>query len=241
MNRRAIGPLILQGMLVAGLAVAVSQAVETAPDPSTPTLTATREPYPTCIDRFWLDEPTHPCTYPKRTLNPVRAASATSQREHTATWVVENAPALATADAWSTADAAPILAGFTRTPCAVPPTPIPFTYRETESAPCFHPYREQTQEARIANGETYSVGYHPGPDGTMVTSIIGTVPPDAQVWLTVRPATITAQVATARALATAGLPDPAMRNDQRRDRREMRRYWKDATATAVVVDAGEQP
>lgn len=240
---KAVAIVAAQTALCVGLLATLAQAVETAPGPSTPTpfLESTREPYPTCINRFWLDEPITPCAYPQRTLNPVRAASATANRERVATWVVENAPALATADAWETADAAPVLAGATRTPCPIPPTPVRFTYREAESAPCFYPYREQTQEARTASGESYAFGSRRGPDGTMVPYVVGTVPTAEQAWLTAQPATQTALVATAIAEATAGLPDLAMRNDQRRDRREMRRYWRDATATAAAGTASVQP
>lgn len=234
--------VVAQGALVAALAVAVGRAVESAPVQPTATTytlaTETPRPVPTCIDRFWLQEPALPCSHPMRTLNPLRAVTATAWADHVATFVVVHAPERTAAAIWRATDEAPVLAGIDRTPCAVPPTPLPFTYGEAEDAPCFRPYVEQTREAQIASGDTYGVVSHDGPDGTPVVSFTGTVPAAAQAFYTALPATHTAAVATARALATAGLTDRAERNARRRDRRETRRYWADATATAASLDAG---
>lgn len=245
MRRGSVAITLAQGALVAGLAFAVGWALEggqgAAQRESVPVPTVTPTPYPTCIDRFWLPEPSVPCMMPVRTLNPVRAATATARSIEVATWAATRAPELTAAAAWRATDEAGVMAGIDRTPCAVPPTPLPFTYYEAEEAPCFSPYVEQTQAARIANGETYIVSTSREPDGTPVVSFTGTVPPAAQAWYTALPATHTAAVATAVAEATAGLPNRAMRADQRQDRVEMRRYWRDATATAQAIEGAARP
>lgn len=232
MSRRA--STLAQGALAAALGWSLVAALDTVPGPSTPVAmsTATREPYPTCIDRFWIDEPSHPCSLPRRTLNPLRAATATGQAAYYATFRETNAPALTAATVWETSEIAEMLAGQTPTPCPVPPTKVPLTL--LGNVRCFEGFRDATSTAGIENGESWGWQSADSADGTRMTLPVGTIPTAVQAWYTARPATVTAQVATAIAEATAGLPDLAMRNDQRRDRRETRRWWKVATATASV-------
>jgi hypothetical protein len=222
---------------VIGLVVMQALAESQAQRASVPlTATETPRPYPTCINRFWLEEPTFPCTGPFRTLNPLRAATATADTFRFATFDVEHAPELTAAAVWRTVDAVPVLAGIDRTPCPTPPTPIPFTYWEAKRAPCFWPFADQTREARYDSGEMYSPLTSYGPDGSPTLTFRGTVPAYALTAYAVQPATETAAVATARALATAGLPDRAERNDRRRNREDLRRWNKAATATTRTLN-----
>lgn len=191
--------------------------------------TETPRPYPTCIGRFWLEEPVHGCLMSRGTLNPLRAATATAWEAYWPTSRATHAAEYTAQAAWEAEWEASWAIG-TPTPCAVPPTPVvPWMSSEP---PCFGVFASATTQARIASGELYITHYEQGPDGTRTEWFEGTVPPYAATAYAEQPATETALVATARALATAGLPDLAERNARRRDRRETRQFRRAATATA---------
>lgn len=226
MNGRRVATSMLIGAAVG--AAMVWGTVEPVPVASTVTPTAT--PYPTCISRFWLEEPAMPCWGPHRTLNPLRAATATAWEAYWPTSRATHAAEYTAVAEWEAEWRASWAIG-TPTPCAVPPTPpVPWMMSEP---PCFGVFASATTQARIASGDLYIIhGLGSGQEGP--EWIEGTVPPHAATAYAVFPATETAAVATAQALATAGLPDRAERNARRRDRHETRRWWRAATATAAA-------
>jgi hypothetical protein len=229
MRGRQRAASMLAGFAIAAVVHATMQAQQH--ERAAAITAATPRPYPTCINRFWLDEPVHPCQMSRGTPNPLRAATATAWEAYWPTSVATHAAEYTAQAIWEAEWEASWAIG-TPTPCAVPPTP-PVPWMASEP-PCFGVFASATTQARIASGELYIIHSEQGPDGTHTTWIEGTVPPYAATAYAVYPATKAAVVATARALATAGLPDRAERNARRQDRHETRRWWKAATATAAA-------